>query len=145
MKNRMTHWSLFSGNVLDFKHSFTGFKFAKQLQLGWIFIRRNQWGKFKFSNLVKTELGFFLWLVEDRLLGIKVPLDLECFFEHSKKPSKEQTHSKKHSWEQIHFFESSKKCSKKFHRSKERLKKCSCEWSTQKRVGYSKKYSRFSL
>ena len=72
---------------------------------------------------------------------IKVPLDLECFFEHSKKPSKEQTHSKKHSWEQIHFFESSKKCSKKFHWSKERSKKCSFEWSTQKRVGYSKKLS----
>ena len=79
------------------------------------------------------------------LMCIKVPLDLECFFEHSKKPSKEQTHSKKHSWEQIHFFESSKKCSKKFHWSKERSKKCSCEWSTQisaqKRVGYSKKLS----
>ena len=29
--------------------------------------------------------------------SIKVLLDLERFFEHSKKPSKEQTHSKKHS------------------------------------------------
>ena len=89
--------------------------------------------------------SLFIENVRGQAFCIKVPLDLECFFEHSKKPSKEQTHSKKHSWEQIHFFESSKKCSKKFHWSKECSKKCSCEWSTQKsaqkRVGYSKKFS----
>ena len=44
-----------------------------------------------------------------------VLLDLECFFEHSKKCSKEQTHSKKCFREQIYSFECSKKwvCSKK--------------------------------
>ena len=44
-------------------------------------------------ELFQSTLSYVLSYPE----GIKVALDLECFFEHSKKPSKEQTHSKKHS------------------------------------------------
>ena len=55
--------------------------------------------------VVVVELPEVNVVYEIKTRCIKVALDLECFFEHSKKPSKEQ----------IHFFESSKKWSKKFH------------------------------